>query len=845
MFLNPDNIPKEDLLDRKQFAEQIAISLVKTTEIEPEGFVTSLTGKWGSGKTSLLHYLKEILSSKCQESKINYTIIEFNPWVFADAENIKKTFLKEFSNQLRGKKRSFWRRVFKYVSNKLEYLETLEPLAGKAGKEFGKVIQDYIDSDSSLKIKKQIDKLLIKANKKIFVIIDDIDRLYPKQIFEILQILKLTCNFKNTYYIAAYDREAVEISIETQFHNYGKKYLDKIIQADFLIPEAPDEKIESIFFARLEALCRSNNITYSTSSLSSIWLHRGLRKYFSTLRDVYRYCNSLQFSLPTIPEDIDVTDFLVLEAIRLHDFEAYQKIQADYSLSQYTVGLQVKLGSNEHLNGFNNQITKKLIEYLFPSNIIGNFYGTKGKRLFDSKYFERYFTLKVSSKDITELEFKKFMHPDTNRQETLNNILELDRIDNLIIRLNDKEIYGQQKSWDFSLIKDLFIFFDANAAALTEQSHSLSDSIINLLSANKSAKDAYFNSFIDLLLSDTRKLDYAKIYFLHFMLLSKNRDAGFPNRAEDFKAFYLERHSKLESYYLKYLEQWKDYFMGERINEPFSFYTKLFIYDYAKYFPIDYQARLERILEQEDNLVFFLKNILSVSSQNEAHRIDGEILNLFLPNQYKTVFTKKIKTSDITKLTDNQKQWREFFLDHIKEEIEKTINFSLTSQPIINGYPDKDDHYYEKIFELDKYNYEIVFKSSIPMDHWRFGIKFSMNNTFPAKEIRHGSSYPIFHLEKNSDTNNLLKYSYYGKDGNQELGEPTTILNYLGEAITIRIYRATNNTMIDVVNARNESVIKSPIDVNGYEFFKVFAWADSRNVFKFDTEVIEIEKQTA
>ncbi|MEO6328939.1 MAG: P-loop NTPase fold protein, partial [Ginsengibacter sp.] len=440
-----DSIAKKDLLGRREFAQHIAKKLFKSSEIDASGFVTALTGKWGIGKSTLLSFIEDELHELCINNP-KYKFISFNPWMFADEADIKKVFLK---NLAKGVNENKYERVKEKWGNKIAKLVRFISSLWPGAKEPGNILSDLIEkycSKNFIQYKSVIDKKLLDSNLKLFVFIDDIDRLIPKQVFEILQILKLTCNFKNTYYIIAYDREAVEISIETQFKDYGRKFLDKIVQADFLIPEAPLEKIEIIFFSEIEKIRNDFSIVFDSSALSSIWLHRGLKSYFATLRDVYRYINSIRFSLPAIAHEVDVNDFIILEAIRIYDFEKYEKIYTDYSLKIFSFGVAIEFGTDKYLELINNRITRQLVSFLFPQKE----YLKKAdkKRLNDPDYFFRYFTLQLTSKDVAEFELQKIMLDEERRRELLNTILEQNRMNNLVVRLNDSNLNLKYKEWN-------------------------------------------------------------------------------------------------------------------------------------------------------------------------------------------------------------------------------------------------------------------------------------------------------------------------------------------------------------------------------------------------------------
>ena len=71
----------------------------------------------------------------------------------------------------------------------------------------GEQLEDTPDLDKSRKI---LEKELIKINRKIIVIIDDIDRLTNIQIRDIFQLVKQVADFPNVIYVLVMDRNVVE-----------------------------------------------------------------------------------------------------------------------------------------------------------------------------------------------------------------------------------------------------------------------------------------------------------------------------------------------------------------------------------------------------------------------------------------------------------------------------------------------------------------------------------------------------------------------------------------------------------------------------------------------------------
>lgn len=663
MHIQSDNTATVDLLNRTDFAKNIAAGVINSSKTDQEGFVVGLTGKWGSGKSTLLDFVKDELIKSAIENNINHQIIEFNPWIFTDEENIKKAFLKEFSLQISNNTIAGIKRHGKKIFSPLKFIADKSKIT--FAKEAIEAIEKYLDSNTSLSYKKTIDRLLIRSNKKIFIFIDDIDRLLPKQVFEILQVLKLSGNFKNTYYIIAFDREAVEISIESQFKDYGRKYLDKIIQADFLIPEITSEKIEEIFFLQLKELLGELSIHYNLGNFISVWSHKGFRNYFKTLREVYRYFNSLKFRLPPIKDDINLTDFLIIEAIRLYDFAAYEKIYADYSFKFMTIGNSNPKYDGSELSVYPHTLT--LQQYLFSQDQYGfHNSGLNQKRLCDSAYFDRYFTLTVNSNDIIEKDLRIIIEEREGRKEKLIFLLNQNRIRNLMGRLQDKNLIEYYPIWDFSLIRDLFDFFDENSIILGDSNNYTCDAILNLLQVNEAKRINYFDQFLKHLILETASVSNARAYFAHYIVLNEKRNTGFGDGYVHIKLFFMENCEPVKKFYFYYLTQWKGYYLKQRLpNEKFDFYTLIFMADFATYFDSEYLDLASELLNDKKACLFYLRQFLH-NYDSKPDRIRYENVNLILPGILLSKFVESLKRLSESNLTGNEKAQKDFFLSVIQ-----------------------------------------------------------------------------------------------------------------------------------------------------------------------------------
>src|SRR6478735_7782304 len=88
--------PADDAFGYAGFASQLADAVVRNPS--PQGLVLAVHGQWGSGKSSLLNFIKHDLQALPEERWP--VLIDFNPWWFDGREQIASQLLEQFSAQL-------------------------------------------------------------------------------------------------------------------------------------------------------------------------------------------------------------------------------------------------------------------------------------------------------------------------------------------------------------------------------------------------------------------------------------------------------------------------------------------------------------------------------------------------------------------------------------------------------------------------------------------------------------------------------------------------------------------------------------------------------------------------
>src|SRR5947208_950089 len=87
----PVSDPKDDRLGYAPFSKQLALSIRKM--LPDDGLVIAIYGPWGTGKTTVLSFVKHYLQQNPQSEQP--IIAHFNPWWFSGQEDLTRRFFDQ------------------------------------------------------------------------------------------------------------------------------------------------------------------------------------------------------------------------------------------------------------------------------------------------------------------------------------------------------------------------------------------------------------------------------------------------------------------------------------------------------------------------------------------------------------------------------------------------------------------------------------------------------------------------------------------------------------------------------------------------------------------------------
>lgn len=180
--------------------------------------------------------------------------------------------------------------------------------------------------------KQELSELLKKRVRPLLIIIDDIDRLTAIEIQLIFRVVKANLDLPNVAYLLLFQRENVEKALQKISTVSGRDFLEKIVQAGFDIPVVERLRLERVLFSQLDVLIEDSGAgsTFDRKRWANIFIP-GIRPYFETLRDVYRFLSTLRFHVGVLKGkasfEVNIVDLIAIEVLRMFEPEVYYELR--------------------------------------------------------------------------------------------------------------------------------------------------------------------------------------------------------------------------------------------------------------------------------------------------------------------------------------------------------------------------------------------------------------------------------------------------------------------------------------------------------------------------------------
>jgi hypothetical protein len=292
----------QDLLGRERLVNELIARIVLD---QPP--VIAVTGEYGDGKTSLLNLtVGELKRTQGEKAPI---IVRFSPWLATDSNTLVLSLLESVIAEIRT--------------------ELLIPGIGRDAARYARTLLGAVPRLDRLKEmfaeRSQAERIgalanhISKTQRRVLVVLDDLDRMQPNELETVFKILRGTDKLSNVTFICAFDPAELQGILKASRPNQDPaKFLEKFFPTEVRIPRADPAEFQAIVSKRLSAL-----VAYYDPSLSGdadkrfeeLW-DDGADRYLTNLRRVKLFINRLGQSLQQIAGEVNVFDFITLELIR-------------------------------------------------------------------------------------------------------------------------------------------------------------------------------------------------------------------------------------------------------------------------------------------------------------------------------------------------------------------------------------------------------------------------------------------------------------------------------------------------------------------------------------------------
>lgn len=418
----PVTDPSCDLFGYAPFAQRLTKVLCNYNSSDP--LVLGLYGSWGSGKSTILKFICHNLA-ELQENE-RPIIIEFNPWWFSGQEHLAKAFLGQLQAVL-PKKYATFKKLAEALGHFSESLggaiDTVAQTGGvlkKAGALMKSVLKQSPKDVPALKEK--ICTILQQSGKRIIIMVDDIDRLDAEEIRQLLTVFKSLADFPNVIYMLAFDQDIVVQAIERCSNMPGLAYLEKIIQASFIVPQVDRTSLVIELGKRLDEILKDTpEYLFEQGYWNSIFFD-GIEYFFTVPRDIVRFCNTLSVTYPAVKGEVNAVDFIVIESIRVFipDLYMYIRENKEEFIGDVYDSLLKKFSKQKIENILNQLIPEKLrkcikrvLKLIFPYLEDGEFKSEISIRrslyIRDMQIFHCYFRFNTPLNTISNSEMQQWL----------------------------------------------------------------------------------------------------------------------------------------------------------------------------------------------------------------------------------------------------------------------------------------------------------------------------------------------------------------------------------------------------------------------------------------------------
>ncbi len=264
----------------------------------------------------------------------NLTMV-FQPWLVPESAELATVFLRELARTIGDRLGSDLQQALE--SYRLA-IEQIAPIAGAAADAVApgagnlfRLAAGVVAGNTALpptleELKAQVSRALrALGERRVIVIVDDLDRLTPREAVQMVGLVKGLGGLPNLVYVLSYDEANLSRLIRSELRLDGTQFLEKIVQYKRHLPPMSSQATSQLFDSCIEGVVPPIQ-GKMLERVQELWGGE-IRKRLLTPRDAIRLGNSFRIGWDAVGDYMDASDHLALQFLSLKDTELYEWIK--------------------------------------------------------------------------------------------------------------------------------------------------------------------------------------------------------------------------------------------------------------------------------------------------------------------------------------------------------------------------------------------------------------------------------------------------------------------------------------------------------------------------------------
>ena len=317
-FSNPIERAEDDELGFNSKVCELAKEL-RGLELKERSTCYGIIAPWGYGKTSFLN----LLSNELYADGI---VVTFNPRSAKSVEHIQEDFFAKLAQEL---SQHYWGAGL-IVSQYAEQIGILNHYSTV------RLIADASRLFHSKGSKAAVSNAIEKIGKRLYIVLDDLDRLEGKELLETIKLIDVNADFKNTVFLVACDKKyANDVLQEYLGVSPSQGYLDKYITREIHLQGYINNKLTSIMSSYL-LYGINDGVLVTQKAILDSWnrIARYIVPHLGSLRHLKRYYGFFIDDFKRVQDYVDPVDFFLLTLLKYKDPGVYEAVKYKVCFAQ-------------------------------------------------------------------------------------------------------------------------------------------------------------------------------------------------------------------------------------------------------------------------------------------------------------------------------------------------------------------------------------------------------------------------------------------------------------------------------------------------------------------------------